>query len=72
MAAPAWREATSTSRLRTRAGRFVPAGASAWGINDLVGNGWEWTSTVFAPFPGSRRWRRIPNTPLISSMVSTT
>jgi iron(II)-dependent oxidoreductase len=29
-----------------------PAGASAWGINDLVGNGWEWTSTVFAPFPG--------------------
>ena len=29
-----------------------PAGASAWGVQDLVGNGWEWTSTVFAPFPG--------------------
>jgi iron(II)-dependent oxidoreductase len=29
-----------------------PKGASAWGIEDLVGNGWEWTSTVFAPFPG--------------------
>jgi gamma-glutamyl hercynylcysteine S-oxide synthase len=29
-----------------------PAGASAWGVHDLVGNGWEWTSTVFAPFPG--------------------
>jgi len=29
-----------------------PAGASAWGIQDLVGNGWEWTSSVFAPFPG--------------------
>jgi formylglycine-generating enzyme required for sulfatase activity len=29
-----------------------PAGRSAWGIDDLVGNGWEWTSTVFAPFPG--------------------
>jgi gamma-glutamyl hercynylcysteine S-oxide synthase len=29
-----------------------PAGESAWGIADLVGNGWEWTSTVFAPFPG--------------------
>jgi formylglycine-generating enzyme required for sulfatase activity len=29
-----------------------PAGASAWGVYDLVGNGWEWTSTVFGPFPG--------------------
>jgi len=29
-----------------------PAGASAWEIEDLIGNGWEWTSTPFAPFPG--------------------
>jgi ergothioneine biosynthesis protein EgtB len=29
-----------------------PAAASAFGVRDLVGNGWEWTSTVFAPFPG--------------------
>ena len=29
-----------------------PAGRSAWGIHDLIGNGWEWTSTVFAGFPG--------------------
>lgn len=29
-----------------------PAGVSAWGVHDLIGNGWEWTSTVFAPFPG--------------------
>jgi formylglycine-generating enzyme required for sulfatase activity len=29
-----------------------PAGTSAWEIADLIGNGWEWTSTIFAPFPG--------------------
>jgi formylglycine-generating enzyme required for sulfatase activity len=29
-----------------------PAGVSAWGIHDLIGNGWEWTSTPFAPFTG--------------------
>jgi len=29
-----------------------PAGASAWGVHELVGNGWEWTETAFAPFPG--------------------
>jgi formylglycine-generating enzyme required for sulfatase activity len=29
-----------------------PAGASAWGVHDLVGNGWEWTSSIFEGFPG--------------------
>jgi formylglycine-generating enzyme required for sulfatase activity len=29
-----------------------PAGASAWGVEDLIGNGWEWTSTKFGPFEG--------------------
>jgi formylglycine-generating enzyme required for sulfatase activity len=27
-------------------------GDSAWGLADVVGNGWEWTASVFAPFPG--------------------
>lgn len=31
-----------------------PQGASAWGVHDLVGNGWEWTATPFAPFAGFR------------------
>ena len=29
-----------------------PKGVSAWGVEDLMGNGWEWTSTIFRPFPG--------------------
>ncbi len=30
----------------------TPLGDSAFGVSQLVGNGWEWTSTVFRPFPG--------------------
>ncbi|MGH9325325.1 MAG: SUMF1/EgtB/PvdO family nonheme iron enzyme, partial [Terriglobia bacterium] len=37
-----------------------PAGASAFGVNDLVGNGWEWTSTVFSPFPGFKPFPFYP------------
>jgi iron(II)-dependent oxidoreductase len=37
-----------------------PQGASAWGVEDLVGNGWEWTSTVFEPFPGFRPMAAYP------------
>jgi ergothioneine biosynthesis protein EgtB len=29
-----------------------PKGRSAFGVADLLGNGWEWTSTEFGPFPG--------------------
>ncbi len=34
----------------------APAGASAFGIEELVGNGWEWTSTPFGPLPGFEPW----------------
>jgi len=29
-----------------------PRGKSAFGVEGMLGNGWEWTSTAFAPFSG--------------------
>jgi iron(II)-dependent oxidoreductase len=37
-----------------------PAGTSAFGVVDLLGNGWEWTSTVFAPLPGFKPFPFYP------------
>ena len=37
-----------------------PAGVSTWGVHDLVGNGWEWTSSIFAPFAGFEAMSSYP------------
>ena len=37
-----------------------PDDASAFGVRDLIGNGWEWTSTPFAPFPGFKASASYP------------
>jgi len=35
-------------------------GGSAFGVVGLLGNGWEWTSTEFAPFPGFQPFACYP------------
>ena len=35
-------------------------GQSAFGVADLMGNGWEWTATLFAPFPGFQAFEFYP------------
>jgi ergothioneine biosynthesis protein EgtB len=37
-----------------------PAGQGAFGVQGLLGNGWEWTSTEFAPFPGFKPFPFYP------------
>jgi ergothioneine biosynthesis protein EgtB len=37
-----------------------PAGASACGAHGMLGNGWEWTATEFAPFPGFQAFSFYP------------
>jgi iron(II)-dependent oxidoreductase len=37
-----------------------PDGNSDFGVADLVGNGWEWTRTQFAPFPGFQPFSFYP------------
>jgi gamma-glutamyl hercynylcysteine S-oxide synthase len=37
-----------------------PEGNSAFGVADLVGNGWEWTSTPFSPFEGFKPFPFYP------------
>ncbi len=37
-----------------------PRSASIHGVHDLIGNGWEWTSTIFGPFDGFSAMRSYP------------
>jgi gamma-glutamyl hercynylcysteine S-oxide synthase len=37
-----------------------PSGRSAFGVEDLVGNGWEWTSSLFGPLPGFEAFAFYP------------
>ena len=38
----------------------LPGGDSAFGVSQLTGNGWEWTSTPFGPFPGFQPFSFYP------------
>ncbi|MBE0696477.1 MAG: SUMF1/EgtB/PvdO family nonheme iron enzyme, partial [Anaerolineaceae bacterium] len=48
-----WRCNTAESMKKgtTPAGFYSPGGDSYLGLADMVGNVWEWTSTIFKPYP---------------------
>jgi formylglycine-generating enzyme required for sulfatase activity len=38
----------------------TPQGRSDFGVNQLVGNGWQWTRTIFGPLPGFKARASYP------------
>ena len=58
-----WHRAAEGASSSAETGRLVwnpwpvaecPSTASVFGVEGMMGNGWEWTSTLFAPFEGFR------------------
>ena len=45
---------TGAGALRPAAAGTLPDSASAYGVQQLIGDVWEWTSSTFAPWPGFR------------------
>src|SRR4051794_14226639 len=62
---PEWHRAAcgaaTSANLDFRRWDPIPVEEDGAGIQQMVGNGWEWTSTVFAPFPGFRPFPFYPN-----------
>ena len=56
----AWSVGTEDDRWDPLPVSGSPSGRSAFGVEGLVGSGWEWTSTPFAPFEGFQAFPFYP------------
>jgi ergothioneine biosynthesis protein EgtB len=62
-----WQRAAYGTEIHVVASAWDPApvsdheaSVSAFGVKGMIANGWEWTSTEFAPFPGFRSFAAYP------------